>query len=225
MKKVLAGLAMLSMLAMFTGCITIQQGPVNNTTAAPEDTKAPDNTTAAPEETTASEAADPEETTAEEGGHHEVIEPETDESGMRYSFKWLAGLYEHKGEMIDGSVPTTRLRLYENGTFVATFSMAVQDGYYGNYVVIGDTIYLNTWFTTGGDIAAQFTGGLQNIIGINMDRTLVCGDDLFELGRVLQPLDDSEAEAFDGSDGFVKVLDEMLLENGFLKAHPEVIKL
>ncbi len=218
MKKVLAGLAMLAMLAMLTGCITIKHGPVNDSTAAPEGTKAS-------EETTAPETTAPEETTAEEGGHHEAIEPETDESGMRYSFKWLAGLYEHKGDMIDGAVPTTRLRLYENGTFAATFTMAVRDGYYGNYVVIGDTIYLNTWFTTGGDIAAHFTGGLQNIIGINMDRTLVCGDDLFELGRVLHPLDDSEAEAFDGSDGFVKVLDEMLLDNGFLKAHPGAVLL
>ena len=228
MKKVFTVLAA-AMLAAVTlgGCITIYK---DGETEESKNTEAPvesssEELSSEVEESSESDTVAPEESSTEyEGGHHTgPEEPETDESGMRYTYKWLAGLYQSKGEaQASGFVPGARVLFYENGLYAADKNVEYSSWTeIGSYRIAGDTVYLQPWFCQGGDVGLNPCLEKEElVIGINMDGTLIDGG-FNEFGMVFIKQPDSDIEEFKKWNGVEEVLQGTPVMNEFAIQHPE----
>lgn len=63
------------------------------------------------------------------------------------------------------------LYLHENGTFAYTNAVHAESGVTGNYIIVGDTIYLNYLFATGSDAGLDLTEGKREL-KINKDGSI-----------------------------------------------------
>lgn len=223
MKKMLAIILSFAVVFM-AGCVTIQipggENDPSETGKSPETTLEADKTETTvadetiPEET---EPASEEATTEDAGGQHVPEEPETDESGMRYSYKWLSGYYEAEGA--DGA--SCAIYFYENGTFSAQCEYEDWgDGDLGSYVIIGDTVYLQSWFHLGGGVGTD-VAPKEYVMGINMDKTLISGT-YFQENQVFHEVTGSAAEDFLFMYGWDRILNDTPLYNNFYFDHPEL---